>query len=63
MLLLSRWEALPNGEKEFLISLPSFEDLDRVDGIQVGVTYFNYNIAISKWLSSEVHHKFELQKL
>jgi hypothetical protein len=28
-----KWEALPNGEKEFLISLPTFEDLDRVDGI------------------------------
>jgi hypothetical protein len=28
-----KWEALPNGNMEFLISLPSFEDLDRVDGI------------------------------
>lgn len=32
-----KWEAVAHGEKEFLISLPSFEDLDRVDGIHVAV--------------------------
>jgi hypothetical protein len=30
-----KWEALPNGDMEFLISYPSSEDLDRVGGIQV----------------------------
>jgi hypothetical protein len=58
-----KWEALPNGENEFLISLPSFEDLDRVDGIQVGVPSFNSNITISAWQSVEVPHKIELEQV
>ncbi|KAM0918829.1 hypothetical protein ACQ4PT_008574 [Festuca glaucescens] len=58
-----KWEAVAHGEKEFLISLPSFEDLDRVDGIQVAVPSFATSMHISAWRSSEVAHKFELHKV
>jgi hypothetical protein len=53
------WEALPNGENEFLVSLPSFEDLERVDGIQVAVPSTKSKITISAWQSAEVPHKIE----
>jgi hypothetical protein len=58
-----RWEAVPTDELRFLISVPSFEDLDRVDGIQVTVPGFNSTMSISAWQSSEVPHKFELHKV
>jgi hypothetical protein len=58
-----RWEAVPTDEFRFLISVPSFEDLDRVDGIQVTVPGFNSTMSISAWQSSEVPHKFELHKV
>jgi hypothetical protein len=32
-----KWEAVAFGENEFLVSVPSFDDLNRMDGIQVGV--------------------------
>jgi hypothetical protein len=46
-----------------LISLPSFEDLDSVDGIHVGVSSLNSDVRISAWQSSEVPHKLELEKV
>jgi hypothetical protein len=58
-----KWEALPNGENEFLVSLPSFDDLDRVDGIQVGVPSSNAKISISAWQTAEVPHKIELEQV
>jgi hypothetical protein len=58
-----KWEAVPHGEQEFLISFPSFEELDKVDGIQVGVPSFNSKISISAWQSAEVPHKIELEQV
>jgi hypothetical protein len=48
---------------QFLISVPSFDDLDRVDGIQVGVPSFSSSISISAWRTAEVPHKAELEKV
>ena len=45
------------------MSLPSFDDLDRVDGIQVGIPATNSSIAISAWHFSEVPHKMELEQV
>jgi hypothetical protein len=58
-----KWEAIPSDEFKFLISVPSFEDLDRVDGIQVAVPGFSSTMSISAWQSAEVPHKFELHKV
>ena len=57
------WEAVPNGANEFLVSLPSFDDLDRVDGIHVGIPSTSSSITISAWQSSEVQHKMELEQV
>jgi hypothetical protein len=48
---------------QFLVSFPSFDDLDRVDGIQVGVPSFSSSICISAWRYAEVPHKVELEKV
>jgi hypothetical protein len=58
-----KWEAVPHIDMQFLVSVPSFEDLDRVDGIQVGVPSFSSSISISAWRSVEVPHKAELEKV
>lgn len=58
-----KWEALPHGDKEFLISLPSFDDVVRVDGIPIAVPSFNASISISAWQCSEVPHKLELEQV
>jgi hypothetical protein len=50
-------------ELKFPIRVPSFEDLDRVDGIQVAIPGFTSTMPISAWQSSEVPHKFELHKV
>jgi hypothetical protein len=41
------WEALPHGEDAFLIGFPSFEDLDRVDGIQMGVPNYEAQFTVN----------------
>jgi hypothetical protein len=32
-----KWEAIPHGDDAFLVSFPTIEDLQRVDGFQLGV--------------------------
>jgi hypothetical protein len=32
-----KWEAIPHGEDAYLVSFPTVEDLNRVDGFQIGV--------------------------
>ncbi|XP_051179109.1 uncharacterized protein [Lolium perenne] len=58
-----KWEAIPHGANEFMISFPSFEDLDIVDGMQVGVPSFNAQMKVSAWKSKEVPHKLELHQV
>jgi hypothetical protein len=31
------WEAIPKGENSFLVSIPTREELERVDGMDMGV--------------------------
>ncbi|KAK1631146.1 hypothetical protein QYE76_005461 [Lolium multiflorum] len=58
-----KWEAVPHGDNEFLISFPSFEDLDVVDGIQMAVPGFNSQMFVSVWKPTDVPHKFELEQV
>jgi hypothetical protein len=58
-----KWEAVPHSDMQFLVSVPSFHDLDRLDGLQVGVPSFSSSISISAWQSAEVSHKAELEKV
>ena len=36
-----KWEAIQHGSNAYLVSFPSFEDLDRVDGIQMNMPSVN----------------------
>lgn len=57
-----RWEAIQHEEDAYLVSFPSFEDLDRVDGIQANVPSVNAQTTISAWKSQDIPHKLELQQ-
>ncbi|KAI5012040.1 hypothetical protein ZWY2020_024174 [Hordeum vulgare] len=58
-----KWEAMQHGKDAYLVSFPSFEDLDRVDGIEMNVPSLNAQITISAWKSEEIPHKLELQQV
>ncbi|KAI4991659.1 hypothetical protein ZWY2020_040045 [Hordeum vulgare] len=58
-----KWEAIQHGKDAYLVSFPSFEDLDRVDGIQMNVPSLNAQITISAWKSHEIPHKLELEQV
>ncbi|KAE8804764.1 hypothetical protein D1007_19179 [Hordeum vulgare] len=58
-----KWEAIPHGEDTYLVSFPSVEDLDSVDGIQMNVPSINAQITISISKSQGIPHKLELQQL
>ncbi|XP_047043355.1 uncharacterized protein LOC124647454 [Lolium rigidum] len=58
-----KWEAIPNGDNEFLISFPSFHDLDVVDGIQVAVPGFISQMSVTAWKPTIIPHKFELEQV
>ena len=58
-----KWEAIQYGSDAYLVSFPSFEDLDRVDGIQMNVPSANAQMTITAWRSQKVPHKIELQKI
>jgi hypothetical protein len=54
-----KWETVAHGDKKFLITVPTFDDLDRVGGIWVVVPGFSSTISIFASQSSEVPHKLE----
>lgn len=58
-----KWEAIHHGEDAYVVSFPSFEDLDRVDGIQINVPSVNAQITISAWKSRDIPHKLELKQV
>ncbi|KAE8771686.1 hypothetical protein D1007_56408 [Hordeum vulgare] len=56
-------EAIQHGSDAYLVSFPSLEDLDRVDGIQMNVPSVNAQMTVTAWRSQEVPHKIELQQI
>lgn len=58
-----RWEAIPNGDKAFLISIPAQHDLDRVNGMEVMVRANKVVLSISTWSMDEIVPSFELQQV
>ena len=58
-----KWEAIPHGEDTYLVSFLSFQDLDRVDGIQMNVPSVNAQITIYAWKSQEIPHKLKLKQI
>jgi hypothetical protein len=58
-----KWEAIPHGDDAFLVSFPTVEDLQRVDGFQLGVPNSNAQMTFSVWHAQDVPHTFELQQV
>uniref|UniRef100_A0ACD5UC67 Uncharacterized protein n=1 Tax=Avena sativa TaxID=4498 RepID=A0ACD5UC67_AVESA len=58
-----KWEAVPHGDSAFLVSFPTFEDLDRVDGILMTVPLSTAQLTFSVYRMEEVPHKLEMQQV
>ena len=46
-----KWEAIQHGSDAHLVSFSSFEDLDRLDGIQMNVPSVNAQMTVTAWRS------------
>ena len=57
-----KWEALAHGANSFLLGFPSMEDLQRVDGLELGVPRQAAKLVLSQWTPEEVPHKMELHQ-
>jgi hypothetical protein len=58
-----KWEAISHDANSFLVNFPSFQDLERVNGIQMGVPDFDTQFKISKWEIKDIQPKFDLPQL
>jgi hypothetical protein len=58
-----KWEDVPHDDMQFLVFVPSFEDLNILDGIQVGVPTYGASMSVSAWQTSEVPHSHEIEKV
>jgi hypothetical protein len=58
-----KWEALYHDAASFLVNFPSIQDLDRVNGIQMGVPDYDAQFKISKWEIQDIQPKFDLPQL
>uniref|UniRef100_A0ACD5WF51 Uncharacterized protein n=1 Tax=Avena sativa TaxID=4498 RepID=A0ACD5WF51_AVESA len=58
-----KWEAVPHGDSAFLVSFPTFENLDRVDGILMTVPLSTAQLTFSVYKMEEVPHKLEMQQV
>jgi hypothetical protein len=56
-----KWEAVAHGDDAFLIGFPSSEDLQRVDGFQMGVPAHKATASVSVWKPQDIQHKSELK--
>jgi uncharacterized membrane protein YgcG len=60
---LWRWEAISHDSNSFLVNFPMFQDLERVNGIQMGVPDFDAQFKITKWEVKDIQPKFVLPQL
>jgi hypothetical protein len=58
-----KWEAISHDAASFLVNFPSFQDLERVNGIQMGVPDIDAQFKISKWEIQDIKRKFDLPQL
>ena len=55
------WEAIPHGANAFLISFPSLDDLQRLDGFQLSVPSFKAQASVSVWTAQDIQPKRMLE--
>jgi hypothetical protein len=60
---LWRWEAISHDSNSFLVNFPTFQDLERVNGIQMGVPDFDAQFKITKWEVKDIQPTFVLPQL
>jgi hypothetical protein len=58
-----KWEAISHDANSFLVNFPSFQDLERVNGIQMGVPNFDAQFKLIKWEVQDIQPKFDLPQL
>jgi hypothetical protein len=58
-----KWEAIAHDATSFLVNFPSFQDLERVNGIHMEVPNFAAHFKISKWETQDIQPKFDLPQL
>ena len=58
-----KWEALSYGANSFLLGFPSVEDLQWVDGLELGVPRQAAKLILSQWTPEEIPHKMELNQV
>jgi hypothetical protein len=56
-----KWEAIPHDENAFTIAVPSAVDLQRIDGMQLGVPASSAQITISCWKFQDIPPMVVLQ--
>jgi hypothetical protein len=49
-----KWEAVAHGDDAFLIGFPSAEDLQRVDGFQMGVPAHKATASVIVWKAQDI---------
>jgi hypothetical protein len=55
-----KWEAVSHKDDAFLIGFPSAEDLQRVEGFQMGVPSHKATATVTAWKPHDIPHKAEL---
>ena len=55
-----KWEAIPNGERAFVISLPTQQDLDRIEGAEIMIRAKKASLAVSAWKNDAITPILEL---
>jgi hypothetical protein len=56
-----KWEAIPHRENAFTIDVPSADDLQRIDGMQLGVLASKAQITITSWKFQDIPPMVVLQ--
>jgi hypothetical protein len=56
-----KWEAIPHGDDVFFMSFPTVEDLQRIDGFQLGVPNSNAQMTFNICKAQDAPHSFKLK--
>lgn len=58
-----RWEAVPHGINQFLVSFPSMDDLNRVADVEFRIKSHGVTISFSEWKDDDIPSYFALDSV
>ena len=58
-----RWEAVPHGINQFLVSFPSMNDLNRIADVEFQITSHGVTISFSEWKDDNIPSYFALDSV